>query len=376
MEILPIAQPINSVEPVPCSHHQLEVVVRFQSSLAIIHHTECPKFCYCKFMKRVPYSDAVTILVAILESRGFNPARAKLSAELICEANRDGVLSHGLARFPNLLSAIESGIVIPDAEPVLTWSGGAIERWDGQQGPGNLNAHSSMARAMELADENGIGCVALSNTNHWMRGGNTGWQAVRSGYIGMCWTNTMPNLPPWGSTHPLVGNNPLVIGIPRVDGPVVLDMAMSQFSYGALSSYASSGQTLPVTGGYDTNGHLTDDPAAISESVRPLPIGFWKGSGLAIVLDLMAALLSGGRATYQIAMNSGKETEVSQIFMAFSPPEHPGLADRVVESLKSADEEVFYPGQRTAKTREESDRLGIQVDDELWSRLNEIAGIR
>src|SRR6185436_16037737 len=131
---------------------------------------------------------------------------------------------------------IKNGIVDIHAAPELIGSHGAIEQWDGRRGVGNLNAHASMSRAISLARADGIGCVALRNTNHWMRGGNYGWQAVEAGVIGICWTNTMPNLPPWGASEPSLGNNPLVIGVPRTNGHVVLDMAMSQFSYGTLEA--------------------------------------------------------------------------------------------------------------------------------------------
>jgi len=73
--------------------------------------------------------------------------------------------------------------------------------------------------------------------------------------------------------------------VPRASGHIVLDMAMSQFSYGALSSYRMRGELLPVDGGFDSNGQLTREPGAIEASKRPLPIGYWKGSGLALMLD-------------------------------------------------------------------------------------------
>ena len=174
-----------------------------------------------------------------------------------------------------------------------------------------------MDGAIALARAHGIGCVALSNTNHWMRGGTYGWQAADAGVIGVCWTNTMPNLPPWGADTPRIGNNPLVIAVPRPEGHVVLDMAMSQFSYGALASYRLRGEQLPVPGGFDRDGALTRDPAAIEASRRPLPIGFWKGSGLALMLDMVAALLAGGRATHEIPQVPEQETGLSQVFLAF-----------------------------------------------------------
>ena len=92
-----------------------------------------------------------------------------------------------------------SGIIDIRAEPALVSSSGPLERWDGRVGPGNLNAYQCMDRAIKLAGKHGIGCVALANTNHWMRGETYGLQASEAGFIGICWTNTYRNLPPWGS---------------------------------------------------------------------------------------------------------------------------------------------------------------------------------
>src|ERR1035441_7903026 len=141
---------------------------------------------------------------------------------------------------------------------------------------GFAHDRAAMERAIALGREHGVGCVALGNTNHWMRGGTYGWQAAEAGLIGICWTNTMPNLPPWGGADRVIGNNPLIIAVPRASGPVVLDMAMSQFSYGALESYRKRGEMLPVDGGFDASGNLTRDPGAIEESWRPPPAGGWR----------------------------------------------------------------------------------------------------
>lgn len=209
---------------------------------------------------RVTYQELFDALLRALIRLGFEPDRAELCARLFADTDRDGVRTHGVNRFPRFVRMIRSGVVDVRARPLRVVSRGAFERWDGRGGPGNLNAHDSMARALELSREHGLGCVALGNTNHWMRGGSYGWQAAEAGAVGVCWTNTMPNMPPWGASEPRIGNNPLVIAVPRAGGHVVLDMAMSQFSYGALSSYRERGEQLPFAGGFDSDGHLTRDP--------------------------------------------------------------------------------------------------------------------
>ena len=327
---------------------------------------------------RIPYGELHDGLRRALMQHGFEAARAALSARLIADASRDGVASHGLNFFPRLLAMVRSGVVDPRAEPVLVAAAGAIERWDGRRGPGNLNAYASMARAIALAQQHGVGCVALANTNHWLRGGAYGWQAAEAGAIGICWTNTLANLPPWGAARPLVGNNPLVIAVPRSEGHLVLDMALSQFSFGALATYRARGDQLPVAGGFDEHGALTRDPEAIERSRRALPIGFWKGSGMAIMLDVIAAMLSGGHATHEIPARPEEETALSQVFIAFDPVWCAGcrsdLANAIVEHLKSADDSVRYPGERSLALRQKHLEEGIPVDPSIWQAIRQESG--
>ena len=214
-----------------------------------------------------------------------------------------------------------------------------------------------------------------------MRGGSYGWQAADAGVIGICWTNTLANLPPWGASDPRAGNNPLIIAVPRPKGHVVLDMAMSQFSYGALAAYRMRGEQLPVDGGFDTAGQFTRDPAAIETSKRALPIGYWKGSGLALMLDLLAALLSGGLATHQIPAESERETNLSQVFIALDPApmEQAGtldrLTDQIVEHFQSSvtgGERVRYPGERVLQTRNENLAKGIPVEPAIWREIQKL----
>jgi len=313
---------------------------------------------------------------------GLSPDRAHLCAQLFAETTRDGVYSHGLNRFPRFRTMVENGSINVNATPTLTRAFGSIERWDGHRGIGNLNARSSMQRAIELARSNGIGAVALANSNHWMRGGAFGWQAAEQGLLAICWSNTLPNVPAWGATSPSIGNNPLILAVPRANGHhVVLDMAMSQFSYGALASYAKRGQPLPVPGGYDAAGHLTQDAAAIEASQRALPIGYWKGSGLALVLDMIGAMLSGGLATHQLGLEPLREAGQSQVFLAVDPSnlstaeELSRVADGILDYLRHATpvdpaQPIRYPGEQTLLVREENMRLGVPVDVEIWSQLS------
>ncbi len=334
-------------------------------------------------MLRVSYSELFDTLLRALLKLGLEHERAIRCAKLFADTDRDGVYTHGLSRFPRFVTMIQNGRIDIHAAPELLKSSGPLERWDGRIGPGNLNAYQCMERAIVLSRQYGIGCVALANTNHWMRGGSYGWQAADADVIGICWTNTLPNLPPWGASDPRVGNNPLVIAVPRAKGHVVLDMAMSQFSYGALASYRLRGEMLPVDGGFDADGKLTRDPGAIETSNRSLPIGFWKGSGLALMLDLVAAILADGKATHEIPAIPEHENGQSQVFLALNPAAlsdaaseaSPGvrIADLVIEYFQlppnSTGERVRYPGEQVLKTRKENLADGVPVDPSILQQL-------
>ena len=331
---------------------------------------------------RIPFEDVVETLIPILQRNGLQSDRADRCAHLFAAASRDGVESHGLNRFSSFVNNIRKGIFKASAQPKQLAGHGALERWDGMLGIGPLNASFAMSRAVELAQSHAVGCVALSRTNHWMRAGSYGWQAAEAGMIAFCWTNTTYVMPPWGSDESKLGNNPLVLAVPRSQGHLVLDMAMSQFSIGRLMSMKRAGEALSVPGGYDEQGQLSTDPEALLNTRRVLPIGFWKGSGLALMLDAIAAVLSGGLASHQVATQPD-ETGVSQVFIAIDAARVAGakstdqIAEAIVADLHSArpataDDQVLYPGQRALAHRCDSMAHGIAVDPEIWNRIKSL----
>ena len=330
-------------------------------------------------MKRVPFQTLQDELYRVLASVGFTDERAMLCARLFAENQRDGVYSHGLNRFPGFVAGLESKQINFRVKPEKIESFGALERWDGKMGVGLVNAHFCMQRATELANIHGIGCVGLSNTNHWMRGGAYALQAAEAGHIGICWTNTTRLMPPWGSGEKKIGNNPMAIGIPREGGHILLDMAMSQYSNGKLEVLQLQGKELPLPGGYNTHGELTVDPCEILDCARALPIGYWKGSGLALVLDTMASLISGGQATHDIG-KQGSEYAVSQVYIAMNAIGMMGQAalnekvTAIIDDFHTSvpldeNESVRYPGEGMLRTRQESLEKGVLVDETQWQGL-------
>ena len=334
---------------------------------------------------RVFYEEMKEKLQSILVKYGFDEKRAEESAKNFADSSLDGVYSHGYQRFPRVIDYIQKGYIDVNAVPEKITGFGAVERWDGHLGMGNLNAKMAMQRAVELAAQLGIGMVAMSNTNHWMRGGAYGWQAAEAGCIGICWTNTCPNMPAWGAIDGRIGNNPFVLAVPDQNGDhVVVDTAMAQYSYGKLSVCRQNGEKLPYPGGYDEEGNLTCDPAAIEKTRRVVPIGDWKGSGLSIVLDLIGGMLTLGRTVTKIGQECESEYGLTQVFIAIRPEvlnQDPDKAQEILnEALKDIQASipekeghtVRYPGQGTLIRRQENQQNGIPVNEEIWKKICEL----
>lgn len=330
----------------------------------------------------IPSAELEECFCQILLRNQFSNERARECARIFTESSVDGVYSHGVNRFPRFIEYIQKGYIQPANSPILLNKMNGLEQWDGCLGPGVSNARFATQRATELASEFGIGCVALSNTNHWMRGGSYGWQAAKKGFLFVGFTNTIANMPAWGGIDKKLGNNPLVIALPFKDEAVVLDMAMSQYSYGAMEMAAMKHEELPTMGGYDKNGLLTSNPSAIMESGRLLPVGYWKGAGLSLLLDLLAAVLSGGLSTATISTREA-EYGLSQVFIAIdlSGIQNNQTLHKIIEDIladysasvaENEKTKIQYPGERVLQTRRKNLAHGVPVLKEVWEKIQKL----
>ena len=328
---------------------------------------------------RIPLSEMQEVLYTLFIKYNFSDEKAAFLAKVFAENTLDGVNSHGINRVPLFVDYVQKGIVNIDAEAEKIQTFGSIERWDGHLGPGIINATKCTNRAIDLAKIHGMGLVALRNTNHWMRGGAYGWQAADAGCISILFTNTQPNMPAWGGKESRLGNNPFIVSIPRSEGHVVLDMALSQFAFGKINDYRLHKKKLPFPGGWDERNELTNDPEKIMKSLRGLPIGYWKGSALSMVLDMLATLLSAGDSTYKIGQKSS-ESGISQVFICIDPKVFGDgtLQEKLLKEIidythdvepMNPGEKTYYPGERTLLTRARNLKEGIPVSEEIWKNV-------
>jgi 3-dehydro-L-gulonate 2-dehydrogenase len=187
-------------------------------------------------------------------------------------------------------------------------------------------------------------------------------------------------MPAWGAKDRRLGNNPLVFAIPYGKEAIVLDFAMTQFSYGKMEAAHLEGRKLPFPGGFDRSGKLTHAPEAILESWRALPIGYWKGASLSLLLDMLATILSAGLSTHQISQREA-EYGVSQVFLCidlaklgnFPAMEAAltGIIDDLKGSLPDGEEaDIRYPGEKILRTRRDNLKNGIPVNPQVWEEIS------
>ncbi len=332
---------------------------------------------------RVDFEEMKSVFAEILTRNGYERNDAEKCAEIFALNSVEGVYSHGVNRFHRFIRNTNEGFIRPGEKPSLIHSFGSFEQWDGNLGPGPLNAAFASDRAGTIADNNGIGIVTLAHTNHWMRGGTYGWQAARKGFVYIAWTNTCPNMPAWGAKDPRLGNNPFVMAVPYMDEAIVLDFAMTQNSYGKMESFYRQGRKLPYPGGYNKDGELTLEPLEIMESWRPLPMGFWKGASFSLLLDILATALSSGNSTHKIK-SCFSEYDVSQVFIAIAVSHLPNFPSfnnaiqQIIEDLRKSEPstdgaEVRYPGEKTGEIRRRNMKDGIPVLKEVWDKIVELS---
>ena len=313
---------------------------------------------------------------------------AKISAEVMVEANLCGVDSHGVRMLPGFIAQVQSGRMNPGGRIEVIKETPVIAHLDAHLALGQVVSVEAMKKAVEKAKASGIGFVLVRNSTHWGRAAYYPVMAAKEGCIGICFVNTESNMPYWGTREPRIGNNPLSIGAPRASGePVVLDMAMSQAALFKIVLYSREGKKIPLGWGVDEKGRPTDDPAAVLKSRRLVPTGQHKGAGLALMIDIMTGILSGGMFCAELlGDNKGAPhaTGYGKVFIAidiatFLPLE---VFTRRVEELVAyvkggplaeGFSEISIPGERSWREKALREKVGIPLDEITLGELRALA---
>jgi len=321
---------------------------------------------------------------AVFERLGLPEPHALTVADCLVKANLRGLDSHGVARIPIYAKRLRLGLVNP--RPTLTVSRVApsAAHLDGEDGMGMVVGTKAMEAAIALARDTGVGIVGVHRSTHYGMAAYYVLQATAADHIGFAFTNSSPGMVPFGGTKPILGVNPLAVGVPADRRPaVVLDMAMSEIARGKMRLAAMHGEPIAAGLGVDAQGRPTTDGMAVFGGGAVNPFGGPKGSALAIWMEIMGGVLTG--AAFAGEMKSLYEDfsgpqRIGHVFMAIRPDLFMPMAefkqrmDTMIDRLKDSQpadgfDEVLMPGEPEARREEERTRTGIPLTAEVLASL-------
>ncbi len=318
----------------------------------------------------------------IFAAEGFGPEAADCIATTLVEADLAGVGSHGSMLVPMYVDRLRAGSVSRREEAEVVHRQGAVTVLDGHHALGQLTGRQSMALAVESAKEHGVGVVVVRHAFHFGRAASYAEQAAAAGCIGVAMSNTRPLMPAPGGAEPVVGNNPLAVVAPTPTRPMVLDMALSEAALGKIRLAEAAGTPIPDTWATDADGNPTTDAGAAVKGML-LPSGGPKGFGLALVVDVLTGVLSGGASGAQVQglyADMAVPNDCAHFFLAldvahFGDPD--GFAERIdaltdfVLGSRPRDgvAAVRLPGQRAQERTAEQRAQGVTLQRSVLDGL-------
>lgn len=323
----------------------------------------------------------------LLEAAGTPREYAALTADSLVEANLRGVDSHGVQLLTFYLERIGRGEVNPRAAGRVVRESGACLLYDGANGLGQVVSEICCGHAVRLAREHGLSLVVARDSNHF---GAAAYWALRissAGLIGIVLCNATGQVPPWQGREGRLGTNPICMSVPGEDGrPWLLDMATTAVAAGKIYKYYFAGEPeIPPGWALDAEGRPTTDTKAAYHGLL-MPLGGYKGSGLAMMVEILSGALGGGAMASEVGgvRTVGRPARNSQTFLGidvarFMPlEEFQDRMQRLVADVKSARpavgyEEVLVAGEPEWRAEEERRREGIPLDAGVWEKLLEWA---
>ncbi|MHC8308709.1 Ldh family oxidoreductase [Pseudomonas sp. GT1P32] len=333
-------------------------------------------------VEHLSLADLSQLLQQIFERHGTSSDVARVLAHNCASAQRDGSHSHGVFRIPGYLSSLASGWVDGQAVPVVEDVASGFVRVDA----GNGFAQSALAAARDLLVEKarsaGIAVLAIRNSHHFA----ALWPDVEpfadEGLVALSVVNSMTCVVPHGAQQPLFGTNPIAFAAPRAGGdPIVFDLATSAMAHGDVQIAAREGQLLPEGVGVDRLGQPTRAPEAILAGGALLPFGGHKGSALSMMVELLAAALTGGNFSFEFnwSKHPGAQTPwTGQLIIVIDPSKAAGVhfasrSEELIRQMRAVGLQRM-PGDRRYRERATSLAAGIALPTSELTKLRELAG--
>jgi LDH2 family malate/lactate/ureidoglycolate dehydrogenase len=324
---------------------------------------------------------------AILRAADVAEEHAKLVARSLVEANLRGVDSHGVQLLGFYMGQIEAGDVDRHAVGrVVSESGGCLH-YDGENGLGQVVSDICCGHGVRLAREHGISIVVARESNHFGAAAFWAQYYVRQGLIGIALCNASPMVPPWQGREPKLGTNPICMAVPGgAVRPWLLDMATTTVAAGKIyKAMLNHQETIPHGWAMDREGVPTTETAVALKGLLA-PLGGYKGSGLAMMVEILVAVLGGGAMGTELGgiRIRGKRMRASQTFIGidiarFMPVEaFTERIDKLIRMMKETPpardyDEVLVAGEPEWRAEEIRRRDGIPIEAGNWETLQEAA---
>jgi LDH2 family malate/lactate/ureidoglycolate dehydrogenase len=340
-------------------------------------------------IRRVSTATLRAFLHDAMRACGLNEADAATVAGAMLEADLTGADAHGVFRLAGYVRQLKRGAMNPRATIKVVERSPATALIDGDHGMGHVVMTYAANLAVELARASGIGWVGARRSNHAGAGASYAAIPLQHGMVGIyAAASSVNHMAPWGGTEPLLGTNPIAVAIPAGDeAPVILDIATSLASNGAIRTHELEGRPMPAGWVQSrSDGSPITDPRRISEGTY-LPMGGYKGSGLSIIIGLLAGTLNGaafGRDIRDFALPPGGELNVGQFVIALdiarflSPEVFKAEIDRHIRALAASQrlpegDAVRVPGQGRLARRQEREESGVPLNAPLLAQVDEVA---
>jgi len=325
-------------------------------------------------------AEAVDLSTAILIRRGASQAAAGILSSVIVAAERDGSRSHGLSRLADYIASIRAGWITPEAMPDISFENPPIIRAQGNNGFTQVAAHLAAEELKAFASRFGLAALATRNSHHI----GALWCDIEplaeAGFVAINFVNSRPRLAPYGAGTKLLGTNAMAFAFPDGrGGAVTWDQASSPMSLGDVKLHANEGKPLPAGVGLDADGQPTTDASVVMKGGPMLPFAGHKGSSIALMVEVMAAGLTGAGFGFQDTSSrfpGAASSNAGQFILVVDPrrtdgEDFPGRIAALVDHLHT-DPAVRLPGERRKKNRERSLREGITISQNEHDALTRL----
>lgn len=332
--------------------------------------------------------------INVFKAIGLSDQEALDSSEILVDADARGIASHGVSRLKRYVNGIRRGVMISGVEPTVLTDTPISLVLDANGAMGLSLSRTTMKTVIQRASEHGVCFASIRNSNHFGIAGFYAEMAARNDMIGIGMTNTAALGVPTFARDAYFGTNPIAVAVPASNGRLFcLDMATTAVTRGKIEVYEREGKKIPLGWAVDTTGHGTDNPTKLLEDMLyqrgggMMPLGGegeehsgYKGYGLATVVDIMTALLSGGTFGKSVMDSAATSARVCHFFGAIrldifrNPDEFKADMGRMMDELNAmrpaeGRSRVYYAGQKEHEAEELSWRQGIPVSERLYEEL-------